>query len=325
MTFGGRNKIGMHMINPALNDTLRLKKRPQCGLLIENARGEVVLQLRDNKPEIPYPNTWGTFGGQIEEGELPEQAIMREIMEELGYRPQALEHYGVFPCDGYDIHMFRYCDSDAGIHTLQVHEGQRAGFFSCADLDAAAFAFNCREIVRDYFARFHPEVPVFISLGSNMGDRVANLKKALDLMAGCIEITAASSMYETEPVDYEDQGWFLNMVIEGRTRLFPEVLLEKLQNIETSMGRQRAIPKGPRTMDLDILLYGQAVITTEHMTIPHPHLHERAFVLAPLAEIAPGLAHPVLHKTMAVLLSLAGCRKQVIKQTVAFCPQETCP
>jgi 2-amino-4-hydroxy-6-hydroxymethyldihydropteridine diphosphokinase len=315
----------MPMIIQDPNDTLRFKKRPQCGLLIENSRGEVLLQLRDDKPAIPFPNCWGTFGGQIEEGELPQQAIIREIKEELAYRPQAVEQYGIFPCDGYDIHMFRCVDPDLSIKKLEVHEGQRAGFFSCADIDAAAFAFNCREIMQDYFVRFHHEEIVFIGLGSNMGNRAELLKKALALLAQYIEITAASSIYETEPVDYEDQGWFLNMAVQGRTRLFPEVLLEKLQKVETELGRQRAIPKGPRTMDLDILFYGTEIVKTDILTVPHPDLHNRAFVLAPLAEIAPGLVHPVLHKNTAALLAQAGCGKRVIKKTGDCFPKENGP
>ena len=297
-----------------IKNPLRFKNHPLCGLLIENGRGEVLLQLRDNKPSIPYPNCWGTFGGQIEEGELPEAAIMREIEEELGYRPNRPEQYGVFHCDGYDVFMFRCVDTELRLDGLKVQEGQRASFFSYADLDSAQFAFNCKDIVQDYFKRFHPEVTVFIGLGSNMGKREELLKKALERIEKLMPIQAASSVYETEPVGYEAQDWFLNMVIQGATRLFPAVLLERLQDIETALGRQRDIANGPRTIDLDILLYGDAVMATEHITVPHPRLHERAFVLAPLAEIAPTLEHPVLHKNMAALLALAGRRKKVIKR-----------
>jgi 2-amino-4-hydroxy-6-hydroxymethyldihydropteridine diphosphokinase len=297
------------------NDLLRLKKRPQCGLLIENGRGEVLLQLREDKPSIPYPNCWGTFGGQIEEGELPEAAIMREIEEEIGYRPDRPEQYGVFPCDGYDIFMFRCVDTELRLDGLQVREGQRAGFFSCADLDGAHFAFNCREIVEDYFRRFHQQVPVYIGLGSNLGDRAANLQKALQRISGLLCIEAVSSIYETEPVEYEDQDWFLNMAVKGSTRLFPQALLEHLQHIESVLGRQRDIDKGPRTIDLDILFYGDAVISNGQLTVPHPHLPERAFVLAPLAEIAPGLVHPVLRTNMAALLAAVVCHKQVVKKS----------
>jgi 2-amino-4-hydroxy-6-hydroxymethyldihydropteridine diphosphokinase len=297
-----------------IKKSFRFKKRPQCGLLIENGRGEVLLQLRDDKQSIPYPNCWGTFGGQIEEGELPEAAIMREIEEELGYRPDRPEQYGMFHCDGYDIFMFRCIDFGLRLDGLQVREGQRAGFFSCADLDPALFAFNCREIVQDYFKRFHSEVTVFIGLGSNMGNREELLKKALERIEKVLPIQAVSSLYETEPVGYEAQGWFFNMAIHGTTRLFPDVLLERLLDIETDLGRQRAMANGPRTIDLDILFYGGAVIANGQLTVPHPRLHERAFVLAPLAEIAPAFEHPVLHKNMAALLAEVRCRKLVIKR-----------
>ncbi len=313
------------MIESGTKYMLRLKNRPQCGLLIENGRGEVLLQLRDDKPTIAYPNCWGTFGGQIENGELPEAAIMREIEEELGYRPNQLQQYGVFPCDGYDIFMFRCVDTELGLDGLQVREGQRAGFFPCADLSATPFAFNCREIVEDYFKRFHPEVPVFIGLGSNMGDREKLLKKALERIEKLMPIQAASSVYETEPVGYEAQGWFLNMVIQGATRLFPDMLLERLQDIEAALGRQRDIKNGPRTIDLDILFYGSEIIITKRLTVPHPHLPERAFVLVPLAEIAPEFVHPLLRINIAALRAQAGCCKQVIKKFRSEIPKKNPP
>jgi 2-amino-4-hydroxy-6-hydroxymethyldihydropteridine diphosphokinase len=307
-------KNALEAIREGKSNTLRFKKRPQCGLLIENSRGEVLLQLRDDKPSIPYPNCWGTFGGQIEEGELPEAAMMREIEEELCYLPDNPEQYGKFHNDGYDIFMFRCVDSGLRLDGMQVCEGQRAGFFSCADLDSAPFAFNCREILQDYFKRFHPEHTVFIGLGSNMGNREELLKKALERIKKLMPIQTVSSVYETEPVGYEAQDWFLNMVIQGTTRLFPELLLERLQTIETGLGRQRDIANGPRTIDLDILFYGDAVISNGQLTVPHPRLHERGFVLEPLAEIAAGFVHPVLHTSIATLLAQAGNGKRVIKK-----------
>jgi len=310
------------MTSEEMKNSLRFKNRPQCGLLIENGRGEVLLQLRDDKPTIAYPNCWGTFGGQLEEGELPEAAIMREIEEELGFQPNGTQPYAEYVCDGYKIHMFRTVDPGLRLQSLDVHEGQRAGFFSYADLDSAPFAFNCRYIVQDYFKRFHSEVTVLMGLGSNMGNREEHLKRALTLMAPYIEITALSSLYETEPVDYEDQGWFLNMAVQGRTRLFPDVLLERLQDIEAALGRQRDIASGPRTIDLDILFYGNEIIKTGQLTVPHPELHNRAFVLAPLAEIAPKFVHPLLRADIAALLAQAGCGKRVIKKTRGSCPQE---
>jgi 2-amino-4-hydroxy-6-hydroxymethyldihydropteridine diphosphokinase len=304
-------------MNAGSSSSLRFKSRSQCGILIENGRGELLLQLRDDRPDIAYPNCWGTFGGQIEAGELPGQAMLRELAEELAYRPEAFREYETYRCDGYAIHMFRCFDPAVNLAALQVREGQRAGFFSCVDLDAAPFAFNCREIVQDYFRRFHPEQVVHIGLGSNLGERENFLASALRQLGELMPLEAISSMYETEPVDYEAQGLFLNMVVQGRTRLFPQVLLEKLLGIEAALGRSRAIAKGPRTIDLDILLYADARIATRQLTIPHPRLQERGFVLEPLAEIAPGLVHPVLHKSIAALLAQHRPGSRAVRKTTA--------
>lgn len=133
---------------------MKKKIKPQCGLLIENGKGEILLQLRDNNPALPYPNCWGTFGGQIEDGETPEQAIIREIKEELDYNLKDPELYGIYPFDGYNIYMFRKCDSTIKLEDLLVREGQRAEFFSNKNVSEIVFAFNCKEIVADYFRRF---------------------------------------------------------------------------------------------------------------------------------------------------------------------------
>ncbi|KQC14306.1 MAG: hypothetical protein APR63_14595 [Desulfuromonas sp. SDB] len=130
------------------------KIRPQCGLILENEKGEILLQLRDNKMEIPYPNCWGTFGGQVEEGESPEEAIIREIKEEIGYSLEQPEYFGNFPYQGYDIYMFKKVDSDIQIEKLKVQEGQAARFFSEEKLKELEFAFNCRYIVKYYFDNF---------------------------------------------------------------------------------------------------------------------------------------------------------------------------
>ncbi|MFA6227462.1 MAG: NUDIX domain-containing protein [Candidatus Paceibacterota bacterium] len=130
------------------------KDRPQCGLILENTKGEILLQLRDNKSAIPYPNTWGTFGGQIEKGETPKEAIIREIKEELGYTLLDPEYLGVFPFDGYDIHMFRKVDNQIKLRNLKVKEGQCGEFFSVGKLEGLRFAFNCESIVREYIKRF---------------------------------------------------------------------------------------------------------------------------------------------------------------------------
>ena len=127
------------------------KDRPQCGLILENSEGEILLQLRDNKPGLPYPDCWGTFGGQIEEGETPEGAIRREIKEELNYELRNPEYLGNFPFDGYDIHMFMKRDTDITIRDLTVREGQRGEFLTLEEVIQLSCAFNCKEIVIAYF------------------------------------------------------------------------------------------------------------------------------------------------------------------------------
>jgi 8-oxo-dGTP diphosphatase len=131
------------------------KNRPQCGLLIENREGKVLLQLRDNIPEIPWPDCWGTFGGEIEEGESPDEAIRREIREELMYELQEPEYFGNFPYDGYDIFMYRKIIPELTVADVTVREGQRAEFFSLEDVKRAECAANCKEIIIAYYEMFH--------------------------------------------------------------------------------------------------------------------------------------------------------------------------
>ncbi|WP_034681585.1 2-amino-4-hydroxy-6-hydroxymethyldihydropteridine diphosphokinase [Caldalkalibacillus mannanilyticus] len=137
-------------------------------------------------------------------------------------------------------------------------------------------------------------VEIYLSLGTNMGDRLFFLQEALRLLGESknIQIAKASSIYETEPVGYTDQPAFLNMVIHGQTSLSPEHLLETTQLVEQTLGRKREIRWGPRTIDIDILLYNNREIKMDHLTIPHPRMNERAFVMIPLAEIAPDLIVP---------------------------------
>ena len=140
-------------------------------------------------------------------------------------------------------------------------------------------------------------VEVFLGLGSNLGDREENLREALRRLAGGVQIDAVSSFYDTDPVGYLDQRAFLNAVCSGQTELTPEDLLALAKSVEAEMGRQPTFRDGPRLIDVDILAYGNEVAITDDLAIPHPRMAERAFVLVPLSEIAPGWRHPVLGKT----------------------------
>jgi 2-amino-4-hydroxy-6-hydroxymethyldihydropteridine diphosphokinase len=147
---------------------------------------------------------------------------------------------------------------------------------------------------------------VYLSLGSNIDDRQANLRSAIDaLVAAGVDILRLSPVYETEPVEYLEQGWFLNLVVEAETALTAMQLLEVIGHIERELGRVRELPKGPRTIDIDILFFGAEVIHTPCLEIPHPRMTERRFVLAPLADLAPGLRHPLTGDTIAAMLQSA--------------------
>lgn len=146
---------------------------------------------------------------------------------------------------------------------------------------------------------------VYIALGSNIEPRGQYLKEAVrQLTDGKAQLIRESSIYETEPVGYTNQSKFFNKVVEIRTELNPFELLEACQNVESHLGREREIRWGPRTVDLDILLYNEQIIDTDKLTVPHPRMHERGFVLIPLAEIAESMVHPVTNKTIGELLSL---------------------
>ena len=145
---------------------------------------------------------------------------------------------------------------------------------------------------------------VYLSLGSNVADRAKNLQDALAaLEAKSVHVVRVSSMYETEPVDYLDQPWFLNCSLQAETQLPPLELLHALRDIEAKMGSQKLVPKGPRLIDMDILLYGDKTIDTPELQVPHPRMHLRRFVLEPLAEIAPQAHHPILGVTAAEMLA----------------------
>jgi 2-amino-4-hydroxy-6-hydroxymethyldihydropteridine diphosphokinase len=142
----------------------------------------------------------------------------------------------------------------------------------------------------------------YLSLGSNVGERDLNLREAVRRLGAVGRIVAVSSFYETEPVEFTEQSWFLNCAVAIETSQPPVDLMTTLLEIERKMGRVRDKKKGPRTIDIDILLFDDSIIDSPELMIPHPAMHQRRFVLEPLSEIAPGARHPLLKKTIGELL-----------------------
>ena len=154
----------------------------------------------------------------------------------------------------------------------------------------------------------------YLSLGSNLGDRAANLRTAISLLESLGKVVAVSSFYETEPVELTAQPWFLNGAVALDTEKMPRQLLAGLLAVEQQMGRRRVQKKGPRTIDIDILLFGSSVVETKGLTIPHPAMHQRRFVLEPLAEIAPEARHPVFKRTVRELRDALPAGQQAVRK-----------
>jgi 2-amino-4-hydroxy-6-hydroxymethyldihydropteridine diphosphokinase len=155
----------------------------------------------------------------------------------------------------------------------------------------------------------------YISVGSNLGDKLGNCRRALAALAadGAVRVAARSRLYRTEPVDYTAQEWFINQVVRVETALAPAALLDRLQAVQRRLGRtEPAVRFGPRVIDLDILLYDRLVLEEPRLSLPHPRMHRRRFVLKPLCDIDPELIHPVLGRSVRTLLAELGADGQEV-------------
>src|SRR5689334_5669596 len=156
---------------------------------------------------------------------------------------------------------------------------------------------------------------VYLSLGSNIGDRASNLQSAIEKISTLGEVISQSSLYETEPVEVSGHPWYLNCAVALKTEKMPKQLMSALLAIEQDMGRRRSHERMPRKIDIDILLFGNSVIQSKELTVPHPEMHRRRFVLEPLAEIAAQVRHPVLKRTIGELLNALPAGQAVRKIT----------
>lgn len=153
---------------------------------------------------------------------------------------------------------------------------------------------------------------VYLGLGSNIGDKQRNITNALCLISEICEVKKKSRMYLTEPVGNIEQDWFLNCVVEIQTEIEPKHLLSSFKSIERKLGRAKNVKNGPRIIDIDILFYGNNIVTTKNLVIPHPLLHERLFVLQPMMDLDPGFIHPVLKKSIQELYKNHPGNKKVL-------------
>jgi 2-amino-4-hydroxy-6-hydroxymethyldihydropteridine diphosphokinase len=156
------------------------------------------------------------------------------------------------------------------------------------------------------------EHTIYLALGTNLGDRLANLKEAIASLTPQMTVKGKSQVYETPPWGYADQPKFLNQVVRAKTYLEPEQLLKHLKRLEVALGRKESFPNGPRLIDIDILFYDDLIYNSPALIIPHPRLHERAFVLVPLMDLAPDLVHPVNNKSVREMLE--GCKPEGIEK-----------
>ena len=194
---------------------------------------------------------------------------------------------------------------------LEAKRRKRAVGKNCGDLELGDF-----QDLTPVSKLSSPAKRVFLSLGSNLGDRVANIRKALEQLAGVgVAITRVSSLYKTEPMDFRPQAWFVNCVAEAETRLMPMQLLHAVKTVERALGRRTGVAKRPRAIDIDILLYESTVVRSAALNIPHERLAERRFVLLPLGELAGNIRHPVTKRTVYEMLAEACDTSQVVRLT----------